>query len=194
MPGGFVAIERFCRWQAGKFRRRSPSRPLARSNSRTEIAEMSRQLSVCAFVAFALGSSLELFACSPATPEAARPAATGSVQGHNTADPDSGSTTTISDQEAPPLAPVSDAASQATEIPSTSSERCSQDSDCVPAACCHPAACVVKSRAPNCAAMMCTMECRPKTLDCGGHCTCVEGRCSAILSDMSHLGPPPSKR
>ncbi|MCX6708748.1 MAG: hypothetical protein NTW67_03850 [Candidatus Woesearchaeota archaeon] len=60
--------------------------------------------------------------------------------------------------------------------------RCSSDADCVPADCCHAIACVSKSQAPQCAGMMCTMECRGGTLDCGGSCGCKEGKCSAVLT------------
>jgi hypothetical protein len=56
---------------------------------------------------------------------------------------------------------------------------CQTDADCVPAECCHPKACVIKSKAPdNCADMMCTAECVEGTMDCGkGSCGCKEGEC-----------------
>lgn len=54
---------------------------------------------------------------------------------------------------------------------------CKTDADCVPAQCCHPTACVPASEAPSCDDVMCTMECKPGTLDCGGSCGCVEGQC-----------------
>ncbi len=59
---------------------------------------------------------------------------------------------------------------------------CSTDSECVPAECCHATACVSKSQAPQCADVMCTMECRGGTLDCGGSCGCKEGKCNAVLA------------
>jgi hypothetical protein len=58
---------------------------------------------------------------------------------------------------------------------------CTRDEDCVPEGCCHAKACVARGRAPDCSAVMCTMECRPGTLDCGGRCLCQEGRCAARL-------------
>ena len=59
---------------------------------------------------------------------------------------------------------------------------CSKDLDCVKATCCHPTLCVPKEKAPNCEGMMCTMECRPGTLDCGqGSCKCIDNKCRAVL-------------
>ncbi|MBW2969812.1 hypothetical protein KY309_01770 [Candidatus Woesearchaeota archaeon] len=56
-------------------------------------------------------------------------------------------------------------------------EECSTDGDCVPAECCHATACVPKSKAQNCDGVVCTLECRSGTIDCGGGCMCVEGKC-----------------
>ncbi|MDP3275607.1 MAG: hypothetical protein Q8Q09_10460 [Deltaproteobacteria bacterium] len=56
---------------------------------------------------------------------------------------------------------------------------CARDEDCVRATCCHATACVPVARRPACEGMMCTMECRPGTLDCGGSCVCQQGRCGA---------------
>ncbi|KYF94103.1 hypothetical protein BE20_07480 [Sorangium cellulosum] len=62
------------------------------------------------------------------------------------------------------------------------SDPCQSDADCVPVCGCHPAACVAKATAPACeGGMMCTQECRPGTMDCGGGCLCHEGRCAARL-------------
>lgn len=61
---------------------------------------------------------------------------------------------------------------------------CDTDADCVPADCCHAAACVARDRAPDCGDVMCTMECRADTMDCGGGCLCHEGRCAARLADL----------
>ena len=59
---------------------------------------------------------------------------------------------------------------------------CSQDQDCVPASCCHATECVPTGEAPNCEGMMCTMECRPDTMDCGqGFCRCIDNKCKAVL-------------
>ena len=58
---------------------------------------------------------------------------------------------------------------------------CAVDADCVPASCCHPDSCVPAAQQPGCTDEMCTMECRPGTLDCGGRCACEQGSCKAIL-------------
>jgi len=59
---------------------------------------------------------------------------------------------------------------------------CSKDSDCVPASCCHSDSCVPAGEAPNCEGMMCSMECKPETLDCGqGSCKCIDNKCKAVL-------------
>ena len=59
---------------------------------------------------------------------------------------------------------------------------CSKDLDCVPASCCHPAECVPAEEAPSCEGMMCTMECKPNTMDCGqGSCKCIDNKCKAVL-------------
>ena len=63
-----------------------------------------------------------------------------------------------------------------------SSAECSIDSDCVQNSCCHSKGCVPKEKSPNCEGMMCTLECAPGTLDCGGYCQCSAGKCSAVLS------------
>lgn len=54
---------------------------------------------------------------------------------------------------------------------------CSTAADCVPDDCCHATGCTGKSNAPSCDGVMCTMDCQPGTLDCGGGCGCVEGKC-----------------
>jgi len=66
-------------------------------------------------------------------------------------------------------------------------DACETDADCVPAGCCHAAACVGTANAPDCTDMMCTQECRYGTLDCGGRCLCHEGRCAARLSEAPNL-------
>lgn len=60
-------------------------------------------------------------------------------------------------------------------------DQCSVDADCVPASCCHPATCVPVAQKPDCKDQMCTMQCAPNTLDCGGRCACEAGSCKAIL-------------
>ena len=73
--------------------------------------------------------------------------------------------------------PISVAADEgASEVPA--SESCAADGDCVPASCCHPSACVLKTQAPDCAETMCTEDCRDGTMDCGkGSCACQDGAC-----------------
>lgn len=56
---------------------------------------------------------------------------------------------------------------------------CRTAADCVPATCCHATACVPRNAGPDCDDVMCTRECRPGTIDCGGGCECREGRCAA---------------
>ena len=68
---------------------------------------------------------------------------------------------------------------------------CTTDADCVPAGCCHPAACVAQNNAPDCGDVMCTQECQYGTLDCGGACLCHEGRCAARLSEPPAGLPAP---
>jgi len=60
---------------------------------------------------------------------------------------------------------------------------CSQIKECVPASCCHPTGCVLIEDKPDCKGMICTMECKPGTLDCGqGHCEYINGKCEAVLN------------
>ncbi len=58
---------------------------------------------------------------------------------------------------------------------------CSVDADCVKNDCCHASSCVAIADAPDCSAAVCTLECRPRTMDCNGGCVCQEGRCAARL-------------
>ncbi len=58
-----------------------------------------------------------------------------------------------------------------------STQYCDTGSDCVPAQCCHPSACINKDYAPDCSAVSCTASCEGP-LDCGaGSCGCVNGVC-----------------
>lgn len=61
---------------------------------------------------------------------------------------------------------------------------CSVDADCVPASCCHAASCVPAAQKPDCTDVMCTMQCAPDTMDCGGRCACEAGSCKAILAQQ----------
>jgi Regulator of chromosome condensation (RCC1) repeat len=58
---------------------------------------------------------------------------------------------------------------------------CSSDADCVPATCCHAAACVPLVQAPSCGGA-CDGGCNPFTMDCGqGYCACQNGQCTAVI-------------
>ena len=55
---------------------------------------------------------------------------------------------------------------------------------CVAASCCHASECVWESEAPNCSGMLCSMDCRPDTMDCGaGKCGVVDGECEVIWNE-----------
>lgn len=60
---------------------------------------------------------------------------------------------------------------------------CSQDSDCVPAQCCHATNAVSKDEAPNCQGKICTLNCAPNTLDCGqGEIKCIQNECTVVIN------------
>lgn len=62
-------------------------------------------------------------------------------------------------------------------------DECSQDSDCIPAGCCHSIGCVPQNMASKCEGILCTQVCSPGTLDCGqGSCGCVNGKCNAVFN------------
>jgi hypothetical protein len=63
---------------------------------------------------------------------------------------------------------------------------CESDADCVPDACCHAASCTHASATPACEGVACTLDCQFGTLDCGGRCLCLAGRCAA------HRSSPPN--
>jgi hypothetical protein len=98
--------------------------------------------------------------CAQATPEAVRPAPDGASSSAPTAD-----------LPAPPAAELI-----------MSQDACQSDADCVPATCCHAAACMGKERAKPCD-VMCTQVCQPGTIDCGGGCLCHDGLCAARLGN-----------
>jgi hypothetical protein len=57
---------------------------------------------------------------------------------------------------------------------------CTNDSQCVPARCCHPGSCIRDLSRPPCTDVVCTADCSGP-LDCGaGHCGCVDGTCQVI--------------
>ncbi|MEA2003432.1 MAG: hypothetical protein U9O53_00540 [archaeon] len=74
--------------------------------------------------------------------------------------------------------------SSPSDVPGDEIDTCSVDSDCVPATCCHATECVNARFEPDCSDIMCTMHCAPGTIDCGGGCACVSGRCEAFINDM----------
>jgi hypothetical protein len=65
-----------------------------------------------------------------------------------------------------------------------SPSECTTDNDCVPADCCHADSCVLRKDQPDCTGVMCTMNCQPQTMDCGGYCACINGKCVAELNDL----------
>lgn len=55
---------------------------------------------------------------------------------------------------------------------------------CVPATCCHPTTCIQKGQEQDCAAVSCTMECAPGTLDCNqARCEAINGKCEVVLNN-----------
>jgi putative hemolysin len=72
--------------------------------------------------------------------------------------------------------------------------KCSSDSDCVPAQCCHATSCVSQQNKQDCSGRICTMDCKPGTMDCGqGSCGCVNKQCAAnIPEDNNQIANPAS--
>ena len=71
-----------------------------------------------------------------------------------------------------------------TSYAAESASECKTDSDCVPLECCHATRCGPRDEAPECTQVVCTAECHPRTLDCGGVCACTtDGHCVAKLKD-----------
>ncbi len=68
-------------------------------------------------------------------------------------------------------------------------EECSTNEDCVPAECCHSTSCVPFWQTPDCADVMCTMECRAGTIDCGGGCACENSKCTERLAGLEEPVP-----
>lgn len=61
---------------------------------------------------------------------------------------------------------------------------CRNDSDCVPAQCCHPTSCINEDYKGPCTEL-CTAVCEGP-IDCGaGRCGCVEGRCRVIPTNST---------
>ncbi|PIN74577.1 hypothetical protein COV18_06820 [Candidatus Woesearchaeota archaeon CG10_big_fil_rev_8_21_14_0_10_37_12] len=53
---------------------------------------------------------------------------------------------------------------------------CTVDADCVFESTCHPTKCVPRGQ-ETVKELICTAECRPGTLDCGGSCACIDDKC-----------------
>ncbi|MBI4146871.1 hypothetical protein HY489_06060 [Candidatus Woesearchaeota archaeon] len=62
-------------------------------------------------------------------------------------------------------------------------KECDSAQDCVKNSCCHATACVPKFASPSCEGVACTMDCKPGTLDCGGSCGCIDGRCVGVKAE-----------
>jgi hypothetical protein len=63
-----------------------------------------------------------------------------------------------------------------------SEKQCSVDTDCVQASCCHASDAVNKEFSPDCRTTLCSLECKPGTLDCGqGQVKCVNNECKAVI-------------
>jgi len=74
-------------------------------------------------------------------------------------------------------------------VAATDGAKCERDADCVPATCCHATACTHSSSAPKCDGVLCTADCQPRTIDCGGGCYCKHGVCDARLNDIEPEAP-----
>jgi hypothetical protein len=87
-----------------------------------------------------------------------------------------------------PVVPAADASRTNVSDPLPDGAECARDEDCAPTACCHAVACAPVAQRPACEGVMCSMDCRPGTIDCGGGCLCQAGRCGARLAP----GPVPT--
>lgn len=77
--------------------------------------------------------------------------------------------------------------------PKLSNDPCTKDEDCAPVAMCHSDRCVSATHAGSMPAdVMCTMECRGGTVDCGfNHCACVT---SSAARRVCALVPGPARK
>jgi len=75
----------------------------------------------------------------------------------------------------PPAEDTIPVAGSAVGGPVFSGDPCNMDEDCAPVAQCHPDRCAGVDHAGIMPMdLICTMECRPETVDCGfNHCGCV---------------------
>jgi len=60
-------------------------------------------------------------------------------------------------------------------------DNCVVDEDCVKDSCCHSKSCVNVENKLDCEGVFCSMECQEGTLDCGGECKCVNGKCKGVF-------------
>jgi hypothetical protein len=114
-------------------------------------------------------SLVVLLACPPPKPSSAPPTTTSaSVSSVPTiVEPEVASSgASSSSTEGPP--------GFAVKAPIFSTDACASDADCAAVATCHPDKCVAKAKAGTMpSGMLCTMDCRGGTLDCGyNHCGC----------------------
>jgi|ERR1700687_2341409 len=73
----------------------------------------------------------------------------------------------------PPRGEATHAAGGAVRTPIFSNDSCKKDDDCAPVAMCHPDKCVALANVGTAPPLICTMECRGSTVDCGyNHCGC----------------------
>jgi hypothetical protein len=78
--------------------------------------------------------------------------------------------------------PINDTTTKDTKTDDTLT--CETDSDCVPSSCCHPDSCVNKANQPDCQDIMCSLNCKVDSLDCGqGSCQCINNKCGAVFNE-----------
>jgi hypothetical protein len=66
-------------------------------------------------------------------------------------------------------------------------EYCKNNSDCVPASCCHAIKCINAQYRPDCIDTGCTDVCEPYTMDCCSYCgcKCAGNKCIAVLNNAT---------
>jgi hypothetical protein len=107
-------------------------------------------------------ASLALLASCAAPPSSSK--ASAAADGGSAGSQDAGSSSTDRAEPAP---------ATAVKSPVLSNDACEKDEDCAPAAKCHPAECRNRSQLGPAPDLICTMECRAGTADCGyNHCGC----------------------
>jgi len=122
------------------------------------------QVMVCVLISLALACSSPSAPPKPSKTEATRAETEGAER---RAVPPTGASP-ARDSATPP------GSATAVDAPKFSSDACRKDSDCAPVAMCHPDRCAAVANVGSMSSeMMCTMECRGGTVDCGyNHCGC----------------------